>query len=142
MVVNAAELNLISQGRLPGLLGIEIIDCAPGHLTSRLDVKPHHLAPNGYLHAGTLVTLADTSCGYATRLVLPESSRGHTTIELKANFLSTVREGAIRCEATLLHRGRMTQVWDALITAEEAARKLAVVRLTQMVLYPPESRPG
>lgn len=142
MPVGVADLNGLSEGRLPGLLGIEILTCTPGRLTSRIVLRPHHLAPNGYLHAGTLVSLADTSCGYATRMVLPEGSSGHTTIELKSNFLATVREGAVRCTATLLHAGRLTQVWDATVVAEDSERTLALVRLTQMVLYPPENRPG
>ena len=59
------------------------------------------MAPNGYLHAATVVALADTSSGYGTVASLPEGARGFTTIELKSNFLGTIREGAIACEATL-----------------------------------------
>ncbi len=57
-------------------------------------------------------------------------------MELKGNFLGTRREGAIVCEATLVHGGRPTQVWDATVTDEESRKKLALIRCTQMILYP------
>jgi len=94
------------------------------------------MAPNGYLHAATVIALADTSCGYGTFASLPDGARGFTTIELKANFLGTVREGALACEATQVHGGRTTQVWDARVMDESNARVIALFRCTQILLYP------
>ncbi len=94
------------------------------------------MAPNGYLHAATVVALADTSCGYACRLSLPEGSTGFTTIELKTNFIGTATEGAIACEGRLVHGGRSTQIWDATVSNEADGRPLAVFRCTQLVLWP------
>ena len=94
------------------------------------------MAPNGYLHAATVIALADTSCGYGTFVNLPEGTECFTTIELKSNFLGTKREGAIRCEATLAHGGRTTQVWDATVADEESGKPIALFRCTQMILYP------
>src|SRR3954454_14966079 len=116
-VHTADELNEILPGTLPGLLGLEITAHEPGRLEARLDVRPEVLAPNGYLHAATVVGLADTACGLATRALLPEGSVGFTTIELKSNFLGTVREGGIRTVAANAHAGRTTQVWDATVRA-------------------------
>jgi 1,4-dihydroxy-2-naphthoyl-CoA hydrolase len=130
------ELNDRGTGTLPGLIGIEIIEAGEGRLTSRLDLRDELMAPNGYLHAATIVALADTSCGYGTFVNLPEGAEGFTTIELKSNFLGTKREGTIKCEATLVHGGRATQVWDATITDEESVKRLALFRCTQMILYP------
>lgn len=81
------------------------------------------------------MALADTSCGYACRLVLPEGSTGFTTIELKANFTGTVREGPIVCEARLLHGGRSTQLWEADVSDETGGRSIAHFHCTQLVLY-------
>jgi uncharacterized protein (TIGR00369 family) len=92
------------------------------------------MTPHGYLHAATVVALADTSCGYGAMVSLPEGARSFTTIELKANFLGTAREGAIACEAVLVHGGRTTQVWDARVTAETTGRVIALFRCTQMIL--------
>jgi 1,4-dihydroxy-2-naphthoyl-CoA hydrolase len=133
-VVN--ELNALSDGHFPGLLGFTVVAVHDDGLSARLPVRPELLAPNGYLHAAVVVGLADTACGYGCRLVLPQGASGFTTIELKSNFVRTVREGALACRATLVHGGRTTQVWDATVTAEETGKMLGLFRCTQAVLWP------
>jgi uncharacterized protein (TIGR00369 family) len=123
-------------GYLPGLLGIEMLALTPGQLYSRLKVHRAVIAPNGFLHAASVVALADTTCGYGTIAHLPEGAESFTTIELKANFLGTVREGAIVCEARAEHAGRNTQVWDASIMDETTGHRVALFRCTQMILWP------
>jgi uncharacterized protein (TIGR00369 family) len=129
------ELNKRGTETLPGLIGVEILEAEKGRLTSRLELREELLAPNGYLHAATIIALADTSCGYGCFVNLPDEAEGFTTVELKSNFLGTKREGIIECEATLVHGGRATQVWDATVTDGESGKKLALFRCTQMVLY-------
>jgi 1,4-dihydroxy-2-naphthoyl-CoA hydrolase len=124
------------QGYLPGLLGLEILEMAPGRVASRLPVRRELMAPNGYLHAATVIALADTSCGYGCIVSLPDGAQNFTTLELKSNFLGTVREGALGCEATLVHGGRTTQVWDARVTDEATGRIVALFRCTQLIIYP------
>jgi uncharacterized protein (TIGR00369 family) len=130
------ELNERGTGTLPGLIGIEVLEAEKGRLASRLELRDELLAPNSYLHAATVIALADTSCGYGCFVHLPDGAEGFTTVELKSNFLGTKREGVIECEATLVHGGRATQVWDATVADEESGRKLALFRCTQMILYP------
>jgi 1,4-dihydroxy-2-naphthoyl-CoA hydrolase len=130
------QLNLRGQGYLPGLIGIEFLSIEPGRLTSRLAIRPELLAPNGYLHAATVIALADTTCGYGTINDLPDGAQNFTTIELKSNFLGTAREGVIACLATIIHSGRTTQVWDAQVTDETSGKTIALFRCTQLILYP------
>jgi uncharacterized protein (TIGR00369 family) len=130
------HLNARGQGYLPGLIGIEFISVEPGRLTSRLTLRPELLAPNGYLHAATVIALADTTCGYGTFTDLPDGAQNFTTIELKSNFLGTAREGVISCAATIVHSGRTTQVWDAQVTDEANGKTIALFRCTQLILYP------
>lgn len=134
--MTAEELNAWSPGTFVELIGIQILSVEPGRLTSEMTVRPELIAPNGYLHAGSIVTLADTSAGFGCRAHLPEGASGFTTIELKSNFLGTAREGMLDCEATLQHGGRTTQVWDAIVTERTSGRRLALFRCTQMILYP------
>ena len=134
------DWKVFGRDYLPGLLGLEFQEVSRGRVTSRLALRKDHLAPNGYLHAATVVALADTSCGYGTVASLPDGARGFTTIELKANFLGTTREGTIACEATLMHAGRTTQVWDAKVIDEATSRVIALFRCSQIVLYPTSSR--
>jgi uncharacterized protein (TIGR00369 family) len=122
-------------GKLPELFGIEVVEVEHGRVVMRLDILSEFLAPNGYLHAGTVVTLADTCCGFGSLASLPEGTTGFTTIELKANFLRTAREGnGLRCEGRLVHGGRTTQVWDATVTREDDGKELALFRATQYML--------
>jgi uncharacterized protein (TIGR00369 family) len=134
--LTADELNAMLPGTLPGLLGIVVDTHEPGRLTAHIDIRSDLLAPNGYLHAATVVALADTSCGLPTRALLPEGSSGFTTIELKSNHLGTAREGRIDAVATNVHAGRTTQVWDALVTNHATGKTLALFRCTQSVLWP------
>ena len=129
------EYKRFGAGHLPGLAGVEILAVGEQGVESRLAVRPEVMAPNGFLHAATVVALADTSSGYGCVALLPEGASGFTTIELKANFLGTTREGAIRCRATPVHLGRTTQVWDAEVTIEGSGKKIALFRCTQMVLW-------
>jgi 1,4-dihydroxy-2-naphthoyl-CoA hydrolase len=111
-----------------------MISLEDGHVVLRLPVRQDLLAPNGYLHAGTVVTLADTACGYGCFAYLPEGGTGFTTIELKTNFLGTAREGTLECEALRVHAGRTTQVWDATVRRDNE-KIVALFRCTQLILY-------
>ena len=130
------DFKSLGNGYLPGLVGVEIVTVNKEFVESRMMVRREVMAPNGFLHAASVIALADTSCGYGCLATLPEGARGFTTIELKSNFLGTARDGFIACRATPVHLGRTTQVWDAVVTAEAGGGKIALFRCTQMVLWP------
>lgn len=132
----AEHFNDMGKTYLPELLGITVTGTGKGYLNAEFTVKKSHLAPNGYLHAGSVVTLADTACGYACIAHLPEGASSFTTIELKSNFLGTAREGVVECEAKALHTGRNTQVWDATVRHRDTGKLIASFRCTQMILWP------
>ena len=121
---------------LPGLLGLQVVSLAEGALQMRLPIEPRLLAPNGYLHAATVIALADTACGFACVAHLPEGAENFTTIELKSNFLGTATTGSLLARARPVHLGRTTQVWDATVSHEESGRSIAEFRCTQLVLWP------
>ena len=121
------------RDNLPGLLGVTAIEISRERMVLELEIRKDHMAPNGFLHAGTVVTLADTAAGFSTIANLREG-QGFTTIELKSNFFSTARDGRIRAETSAIHIGRSTHVWDADVTAIETGKRLALFRCTQMIL--------
>ncbi|WP_197716610.1 PaaI family thioesterase [Methylocaldum marinum] len=133
------DFNQFGADSLPGYLGIVITHVSRGEVRSELAVRPVLMAPNGFLHAGTVVTLADTSAGYGCMANLPSGATGFTTIELKANHLGTARDGTIECHARAVHLGRTTQVWDAEVTHKETGKTIALFRCTQMLLYAKQS---
>lgn len=129
------QFNEFGHRYLPGYLGIVITHVSGPEIRSELAVRQSHLAPNGYLHAGAVVTLADTSAGYGCTANLPPGAVGFTTVELKSNHLGTALDGTIECVAKAAHLGKTTQVWDAVVTHRETAKTIALFRCTQLVLY-------
>ena len=125
------------QGMLPGELGLIWDEVAKGAARGHFTVEAKHMAPNGFLHAASIVALLDTACGYGCMASLPDGASGFTTIELKANYLGTARLGeVVTGAARLVHGGRTTQVWDAEATNQTTGKAMALFRCTQLVLYP------
>ena len=129
-----AEWNERGKDNLPGHLGIEILEVEADAVRARLPVRRNLTAWNNFLHAGAVVTLADTCCGYATVRNLPPDAKGFTTLELKSNFLGTALEGDVTCVARPVHRGRTTHVWDAEVRSEKTSKTIAFFRCTQVIL--------
>ena len=134
--ITLEQLNTRAAGRLPELFGFRVMAVEQGLLVAELDIRPELLAPNGFLHAATVIALADTACGYGCIAHLPKGAENFTTVELKCNFLGTAREGAITCVAKPAHLGKTTQVWDATVTKHGDGKPIALFRCTQMILWP------
>lgn len=130
------QLNELCEGTFPSLLGIVMTKVDEFEVCAEMAITTSHMAPNGYLHAGSVVSLADTTCGNGCMASLPEGASGFTTIELKSNHLGTAREGIIECVAKGVHKGRTTQVWDAEVRSKDSGKTIALFRCTQMILYP------
>jgi uncharacterized protein (TIGR00369 family) len=122
------------EGRLPGLLGLQLVHIETGRAETRLELRPELLAPNDFLHAGTIITMADSCAGMGCLATLPAEAGGFTTVELKTNFFASAREGTLRCKAWMVHGGSRTQVWDAEVSREQDERVVALFRCTQFLL--------
>ena len=135
---NQAELFAKRQeGTLPGELGITWDVVANGEAAGRFTVRRGHMAPNGFLHAASVIALVDSACGYGCVASLPEGADGFTTIEIKTNYLGTAKEGdVVTGSARMAHGGRTTQVWDAEAVNQTTGKTMALFRCTQMVLWP------
>jgi len=132
----AAQANKFGADYLPGLLGLNFTGVGDGWVEAEIEVRKALTAPNGFLHAGTVVSLADTACAFGCVRALPEGANGFTTVELKTNFLSSTLDGIVTCRAEAAHLGRMTQLWDATVKSEATGKVMAHFRCTQMVLWP------
>lgn len=130
------EFNQRAADMLPGHLGIVITQAEKGRVLGELPLRKALMAPNGYVHAGSIVTFADSCAGCGCIVSLPEGASGFTTVELKSNHLGTAQDGTLDCEARMVHGGRTTQVWDAAVKHRESGKTLALFRCTQMILYP------
>lgn len=133
--ISVEAFNQRLAGYYPAHLGILFTSIEPSAVRAECPVESHLMAPNGYLHGGAVVSLADTCAGFACYANLPAGASGYTTAELKMNFLGTAKHGTIACVATPVHLGRSTQVWDATVTHVETGKMLGVFRCTQLILY-------
>ena len=138
-MITPEQFNQRGATHLPGHLGIVITQVTSTEIRAEMAVTPPLMAPNGFLHAGSVVTLADTCAGYGCVANLPEGAVGFTTVELKSNHLGTAREGTVDCRAQPVHLGKTTQVWDSVVTHRDTGKTIALFRCTQMVLY---GKPG
>jgi 1,4-dihydroxy-2-naphthoyl-CoA hydrolase len=135
-IITPEEFNRAGKDGFPGHLNIVITQGDPNAFRAEMPFSSKLMAPNGFLHGGSVVSLADTATGFATFASLPEGATGFTTIEMKSNHLATARDGTIVCDAKPVHLGRTTQVWDAIVTHRESGKTMALFRCTQMILYP------
>ena len=130
------SLNRANEGKLPGHIGLTILEVEDGRVAGRFEVRPDLVAHTGFLLAGAVLSVDDILCAYGVSTAWPEGASGFTTAEVKCNFVGTLREGAARCTASLLHGGRTTQVWDARVEDEATGKLMAAFRCTQVILYP------
>jgi 1,4-dihydroxy-2-naphthoyl-CoA hydrolase len=139
LVPDDERASLVSsrhRSGLPGLLGIELVSVEAGRAEAHLALRDELMLSAGEpLHAGTVLTLADSSCGWGCLASLPEGIAGFTTAEVKANLIATTRAGdTLVAVATMVHGGRTTQVWDSTVTRASDGRAIAHFRCTQYLL--------
>ncbi len=128
--------NAIGKGLFPEHMGIEFTSIDPDNIEAQMRIMPAHMAPNGFMHGGSVVALADSVAGFGNAISLPEGASGFTTIELKTNYLGTAREGVVKAIGTPIHRGKSTQVWDVKVLRASDNKTIALFRCTNMVLWP------
>lgn len=132
------EVNERFQRRIKGTftesLGMRLLELEPGYVRGELPVRDTLKQPYGFLHGGAIATFADSLVGTGTgRLLAPGQTI--TTIEFKVNFMAPVKDGTVRGEAKVLHRGRRTMVWEVRIT-DGQDRLVALMTTAVMILDP------
>jgi 1,4-dihydroxy-2-naphthoyl-CoA hydrolase len=113
-------------------LGIELVEVDKDRVVATLKVRPELLTITEVVHGGTLMAFADT-IGAAGTVANLQPGQSTATIESKTNFFAACRSGTIRAEATPLHKGRRTHVWQTRIT-DENGKLLSLTTQTQMIL--------
>ena len=129
-------LERLREAPLPfaRLIGIEFTSASADRVVAELRVRDELCTRPAVLHGGAIMAFADTLGAAGTILNLPEGA-GTTTVESKTNFIAAAPQGAkVRGEATPVHRGRRTQVWQTRVTLADSGRLVALVSQTQLVL--------
>jgi 1,4-dihydroxy-2-naphthoyl-CoA hydrolase len=128
----AQIINEKLKGTMAELVGIRVTYAEPSRVVGELTMRDDLRQPHGYMHGGALMTLVDTLAGMASALHLGPG-QGFLTVEMKINFLRSVRSGRVIGEATAVHIGRRTHVWQ-MTAHDERGRRLALATLTQLVI--------
>jgi 1,4-dihydroxy-2-naphthoyl-CoA hydrolase len=125
--------QMLAAQPFPRLMGVEIVEATKALVRGQLVVRPDICTASSILHGGAIMAFADTLGATGAFLNLPEGALT-TTLESKTNFISPAPEGStVLAEATPLHLGRRSSVWQTRITREDG-KLVAVVTQTQMVL--------
>jgi uncharacterized protein (TIGR00369 family) len=113
-------------------LGIRFIETEKDRVVAELEIKPELLTTTGAVHGGTLMAFADT-IGAAGTVVNLGEGQSTATLESKTNFFAAARSGTVRAEATPLHKGKRTHVWQTRVT-DATGRLLSLTIQTQVIL--------
>ena len=132
MALDAATITERFKGTLSDLMGIRFVEASPERVLAEMTWREDLTTVGGALHGGALMAFADTVGAAATVVNLPAGATT-TTLESKTNFFAAGRPGVVRAEATPLHRGKRTQVWQTRVT-DGSGRLLSLTTQTQMVL--------
>jgi uncharacterized protein (TIGR00369 family) len=130
--MDPSATNALWRGLLGEQLGIRFVETGAERVVAEMEIRDALRTVGGALHGGALMAFADTVGGTATVINLPAGA-STATIESKTNFFAAGKSGVVRAEATPLHKGRRTQVWQTRIT-DEAGKLLALTIQTQAVL--------
>lgn len=128
-----AKCNAMCKSTLMETLNIQFTDIGDDFVTARMPVNSSVHQPDGVLHGGATVALAESVGSVASQILLDSSEFFIRGIEISANHLKSIKEGDVFAKATFIHKGRTTQLWDIRITDIEN-NLISVVKLTTIAL--------
>ncbi|MEY8849164.1 PaaI family thioesterase [Psychroserpens sp. XS_ASV72] len=130
-----SQANAVCKNTLMETLQIEMVDFGDDFLVARMPVNSRVYQPDGVLHGGATVALAESVGSFAAHIFMDTKDRFVRGIEISANHLKSVKEGYVYAKATYLHKGRTTQLWEIKITDDNDALisvcKLSTISLTK-----------
>jgi len=122
------------ENTMMAALDMEIVEAVPERVVMRMPVGPKVHQPYGMLHGGATVALAETAASLGTAQHIDPATQSAVGMEINANHVSSVRSGFVRAEATVLHKGRTSMVWDIKVRAEESGKLVCVSRCTVAIV--------
>ncbi len=125
--------NESSKNTMMETLQIEFVDVGADYLVAKMPVNSKVHQPDGVLHGGATVALAETVGSMASYIFLDAQKMFIRGIEIAANHVKGVRDGEVFAKAVIVHKGRTTQLWDIKITNAEGDL-ISVCKLTTIAL--------
>jgi len=127
------RINAYCKGTLMETLEIEYVAIDADSLTAKMPVTPKVHQPDGVLHGGATLALAESVGSAAAQVLMADKQVQIRGLELSGNHVKSVRSGYVWAKATVLHRGKTTQLWQIHVTDDQGAL-VSVVRFTTMIL--------
>ena len=127
------KINAYCKGTLMETLEIEYVAIDADSLTAKMPVSPKVHQPDGVLHGGATLALAESVWSAAAQVLMADKQVQISGLELSGNNVKSVRSGYVWAKATILHRGKTTQLWQIHVTDDQAAL-VSVVKFTTMIL--------
>lgn len=127
------QCNKISKNTLMETLEISYSDVGEDYLIAKMPVTPRVHQPDGVLHGGAMVALAESVGSAASHVFLDTDKFYIRGLEIAANHVKSVKDGFVYAKAEFIHKGRTTQLWNIKIT-DEQQNLISVVKLTTIAL--------
>ena len=131
--MNEAEtLNEFCAQSMIGLLGITFTDVQPDSIRATMPVNSKTCQPNGWLHGGASLALAESMAGAGSYLLVDREQFNVLGLQVSGNHISSINKGILQANARLIHKGKTTHVWDVKIT-DENHKLISTVRVTNII---------
>jgi len=127
------KLNSVGKNTLMETLDIKFIEVDKNKVVATMPVTAKVHQPDGVLHGGATVALAETVGSYASFLSVDKDKQMVRGIEISANHLKSIKEGLVIATARPIHKGRTTQLWEIKIV-DEQENLISICKLTTIVL--------
>lgn len=128
-----AHANSICKNTLMETLNIEFIDFGDDFVVAKMPVNSRVYQPDGVLHGGATVALAETTGSFAAHMFLDLSNVFVRGIEISANHIKSVKEGYVYAKASFIHKGRTTQLLQVKIT-DDNDNLISLCKLTTVAI--------
>ena len=125
-------LNEFCAQSMIGLLGITFTKVSSGSICATMPVNSKTSQPNGFLHGGASLALAESLAGAGSYLIVDREKFNVFGLQVSGNHVSSTNEGILLAEAQIIHKGKTTHVWEVKIT-DESDKLISVVRVTNIV---------
>jgi 1,4-dihydroxy-2-naphthoyl-CoA hydrolase len=123
-----AELNGLLHG-YDRLYGLEFVDWSDDEIRAQVRVRDEIKQPLGHVHGGVYASLAESMTSLITALAVLDQGATALGMANNTSFLRPITQGVVHANATRLHRGRTTWIWDVRFS-DDAGRTCAVTRMT------------
>ncbi len=128
-----AELNAMNRGTLMEQLGIEYLEARTGYMKAAMPVDERTFQPMRILHGGATIALAETLASIGSALMVDREKYDVKGQHVTANHIRSARSGKVTGEASILHRGRSSHIWNVEIK-DEQDRLISVCRVSIFVV--------